>query len=286
MRNYSLSYARELNFFSKYFDKITAGVTLKLIHGYFYAGTEKVNSFASINDRSEIVGRAEYLARTSFSQDIGIRYGFDEDDKTNNNFQVFPAPAGSGFGFDIGTAAVFEKVWKFSFSLTDIGSINWKKRTARFLAEGDILLNDVVSEAQRDSIIDIISGDGEYTDGFSTRLPLALRMGAAYSFEDDRDFIPGNLIVAFDYNQGFNKLPGNSTAPRFSVAGDWKPAQWGAVRMGFSFGGLDGFNWAAGLGFESGVIELNIATTDLQSVPLPNNSKQISFAFNSRWRFR
>jgi hypothetical protein len=286
IRNYSLSYARELpEIRQKYFDRITAGVSLKLVHGFAYAGTEHVKSYIVTSERSEVTGRADYLAYTSFSEDIGINYAFDESPTKPTNLQIFPRPAGSGFGMDLGVAAVYNNIWNFSLSLTDIGSITWKTKAARFTAKGDIFLDDLANREQRDTLQRLAEGDGEYISSFSTGLPLTLRAGASYSFLSRKDAIPGILILAFDYNQGFNDLPGNTTIPRFSVAGDWQPTDWGAVRMGFSVGGIDGFNWAAGLGAAVGVIEFNIATTNLMAVPAPNSSKKISFAVNSRWRF-
>jgi hypothetical protein len=287
IRNYSLTYARELPDISRnYFDKITAGVSLKLVHGYAYAGTEHVNAHVVTGERSDVTGRAEYLAYTAFSEDLGVDYSFDEAETGNTNMQIFPAPAGSGYGIDLGLSAVYNELWNFSLAVTDIGSISWKKRAAMFIAEGDILIDDLANKEQRDSVLRLLEGQGRYIDGFTTGLPFALRAGAAYSFLSQNDAIPGVLILAFDYNQGFNDLPGNTTIPRFSVAGDWQPLEWGFVRMGFSFGGLDGFNWAAGLGVASGVIEFNIATSNLTAIPAPNSSRQLSIAVNSRWRFR
>jgi hypothetical protein len=286
-RNYSLSYAREIPLPPRgLFNKLTGGISIKLIHGYFYAGTENVNTHFVTGDRSEITGFSDFLAYTSFSEDIGVNYDFDSTDNSETDLHIFPSPGGTGFGVDIGFSAIYKKLWNFSLALTDIGSISWKKRTAQFLAKGDIFLNDVTSKEQRDTILERLTGEGTYVNGFSTGLPLALRLGTSYSFINDRDDIPGNLIVAFDYNQGFNDLPGNSTIPRFSVAGDWKPGNWiPSIRMGFSFGGLTGFSWAAGLGINAGILEFNIATTDFQSIATPNSSRKLSFAINSRWIF-
>jgi hypothetical protein len=286
IRNYSLTYARELpELKQNIFDKLAAGVSLKLVHGFAYAGTDRAGGHVVTSERSVLTGRADYAAYTSFSQDIGIDYSFDESEPRQSNLQLFPAPAGSGVGVDLGLSAVFQKVWNFSLSVTDIGSINWKRQAAMFIAEGDILLDDLANEAQRDSIVRLLEGDGKYINEFSTGLPLALRMGAAYSLINTGG-TAGNLVLAFDYNQGFNDLPGNTTVPRFSIAGDWQPLNWGSVRMGFSVGGIDGFNWAAGLGIAYGVLEINAATTNLLSIPAPNSAKKLSYAVNSRWRFR
>jgi hypothetical protein len=285
IRNYSLSYAKELpEIKQSYFNSIRAGISVKLVHGFAYAGTEHFKGNVVTGERNELTGIADYLAYTSFSEDLGVDYSFDEADNEKTNFQIFPAPAGSGFGVDLGVSAVYNNIWNFSLAVTDIGAIRWTNRAARFFAKGDIFLDDLANREQRDSLQRLVEGKGSYIDGFSTGLPLALRAGASYLL-DNNTALPGLLILAFDYNQGFNDLPGNTTIPRFSVGGDWQPNHWGSVRMGFSFGGLDGFNWAAGLGAAFGVLEFNIATTNLLAVSAPNSSKKLSFAVNSRWRF-
>jgi len=64
------------------------------------------------------------------------------------------------------------------------------------------------------------------------------------------------MLVAIDYNQGFNDQPGNTTKPRTSIGADWVLGTI-AVRSGFSFGGIDNFNWGFGLGLDFGILALN-----------------------------
>ncbi len=62
---------------------------------------------------------------------------------------------------------------------------------------------------------------------------------------------------------------------------DWIPY----FRTGISIGGVDGFGWALGLGIDAGVLELNIATSDMHSFVAPNAASFVSIAFDSRWKF-
>ncbi len=285
LRTYSLSYARELKEIeSPGLEKITAGISLKLVHGYAYAGTANVYSYFNTGQKGEITGRAEYLVYTSFTNDLGVDYSFDDEETGETNMHPFPPPAGTGIGIDLGFSMAVQQNWNFSFAVTDIGTIRWKNKTARYLAEGDIIMDDASNHALRDSIVDMLSGDGSYVNGFITSLPMTMRTGVSYSFKNDDDGIPGNLVLALDYNQGFNNYPGNSTVPRVSYAAEWQPLNWSFIRTGFSFGGLDGFNWSAGLGFAFGLIELNFATSNITTITHPNTANKLSFAFNSRWR--
>ncbi|NWF90762.1 MAG: hypothetical protein HXY50_15050 [Ignavibacteriaceae bacterium] len=103
---------------------------------------------------------------------------------------------------------------------------------------------------------------------------------------EDDNILPGTLTLGFDYNQGFNNLPGNSKSPRLSMGFEWKPGDWiPYLRTGVSIGGADEFAWAVGLGMYTEVIEFNFATSYFQAVVAPNSAKQISVAFGSRWKF-
>lgn len=283
IRNYSLTYARNFNLFKRFFDQFSAGVSIKLVQGYAYAGTEKVNTQLSTAMDYTINGTADFKAVSAFSENFGVKYDFDSTEH-NNNFSPFPSPAGSGLGIDLGISLV-RKSWRFALSVTDIGSINWTKNTAQFIASGNINVNDITNKEQTDSLRDKITGKAEPISSFSTSLPTALRLGTAYYFDKNHNPIPGTLFLAFDYNQGFNNMPGNSTIPRLSLGADWKPGNWiPFIRSGLSFGGGFGFHWGFGLGINAGILDLDIGTSDLQTFLAPNASKYISVAIGSRWK--
>ncbi len=102
IRNYSLSYARDVNFIKQsLFERLTAGISIKLVHGYSYVGTERVNTSLQTNSNAEITGSSDMLAYAAFSKQLGVKYDFDSTE-THSNFSPFPKPAGSGIGFDLG----------------------------------------------------------------------------------------------------------------------------------------------------------------------------------------
>ena len=185
---------------------------------------------------------------------------------------------------DFGLSASLSAVLNVSFSVTDIGSIKWDQRSARYSALGDIYVNDISNKDQIDSLDDKIMGKGAYVNDFTTALPTALRFGISYFMKESK--IPGTLLIGLDYNQGLNNLPGNSTKARFSIGSEWKPMDWiPYIRTGFSFGGWAGFNWAAGLGIDMGLVDLNFATSDMNSLVFPNSAKHLSVSFGSQWKF-
>ncbi len=289
IRNYSISYARNI-YESKngFFDKVNGGVSLKIVHGFFYIGTEKAETSINTGNTNEITGKADLLAYTSFSDNMNVRYDFDSSntsDESSSDINPFMGPAGTGWGFDLGLNASVGDLWNLSIAATDIGVINWKRNTAEFSGSGDIFLDDITDKEQWDTLKNKIFGEARRRGSFTTGLAAALRIGASCNLLNDM-LIPGDLILAFDYNQGLNSYPGNSVIPRFSIGAEWKPCGWiPYLRTGISVGGIDGFNLAFGLGIDMNILELHLATSDLQALIAPNSAEHISLAVGSRWKF-
>lgn len=286
IRNYGISYSREFQLEPEnWLRSISAGISFKLVHGYYYAGIEKINSNLATGTYNVIQGSADMLGYSAFADGFGVKYDFDSLDH-EANFSLFMPPAGKGLGFDFGLSFLLEDNLFFSLALTDIGSINWTKNAAKFKAVGEFLIDDLTNQLQLDSLKDKFTGNAERIESFSTGLPTALRLGFAYFLNDEENFLPGTLLLGLDYNQGFNDLPGNSKTSRISFGFEWKPADWiPYFRSGISLGGTDGFAWAFGLGMYAGIIEFNFATSYFQTIVSPNSTKQISFAVGSKWKF-
>lgn len=286
IRNYGVSYAREFLFDSEdWLKQISAGVSFKLVQGFYFIELVKSNSHLFTNANYQIEAQADMIGYSAFSDGFGVKYDFDSTTR-QSNFSLFMPPAGKGFGFDFGLSLLSHDNWQFSVSLTDIGKINWTENAAIFKTEGKAVINDFTDQDQLDSLKDKFTGKGEHIESFSSGLATALRVGISRKLNDEENFLPGNMLLALDYNQGFNNLPGNSTKPRVSFGIEWKIADWiPYLRSGVSFGGADDFAWALGLGIYTDLIEFNFATSYFQSVISPNSGKQISFALDSRWKF-
>lgn len=290
LRSYSLSYARDLpEIPQRIFEKLSAGITLKIIHGYTYVGTDHVNSTFTTGDDYRIVSKGDILAYSSFSPDFSVDYDFDTvSTHSKTKAGLFPNPAGKGIGVDLGFSARMNEYFSFGLAITDMGSIKWTEQAAQYYSTSSVVLRSITDDDQVDSLKKSITGKGQFIDGFNTPLPTALRMGVLMDLEHAPfiDALPGKMMVALDYNQGFNNQPGNSTTPRFSLGAEWDPGRWMPnVRSGFSFGGLDKFSWAFGLGINAGVFEFNIASPDFHYLFMANSAKRISFAMGTRWIF-
>lgn len=281
-RKYSLSYARDFNLFN--WKRVSAGISLNLMHGYGYAATDYIRTNFSIGSGNVLTGTGDYRAISAFSPDFGVQYEFDsvKIDK-GKNFFPFPSPAGTGFGFDLGFAAQINDKWSFGFALTDLGSIKWTQKTAEFKAEGPIYLDDILDQKQRDSLTNLLKGKAQPTGEFSTSLPGALRFGLAFTTSGSS----GSWLFASDLNFGFNNEPGNSTKPRWSMGMEWNPkASWLPwFRTGFSTGGSDTPSWSFGGGFKIWKIYFDGATSDFQYLFSPAKAKRVSVSLGARWRF-
>ena len=147
-------------------------------------------------------------------------------------------------------------------------------------------MEDITDDELIDSIKTIITGKGASADPFSTSLSTSMALGTKVNMSKYlKTGFPGELHLEFNYHQGFNNMPANSTAPRFSLGAEWIPLSWFKFRTGFSFGGYDNFNWGMGLGFDSGIIDFDIASAYIHSLFDGNNAKRLGIAFSSRLKF-
>ena len=288
LRNYSLSYSRDLSeYFTDAFKFFSAGLTLKLVHGYFYAGVDKINTTLKTQTDYGILINGDSRMLVAASPSFGIIHDFEDDEIIRDGSPgLFNAPAGTGFGLDFGFYADLNKVWSIAFALTDLGSINWKKGTVQYTSESDFLLDDVTDEELVDSLSDAITGEGSYTGAFSTSLSTAMKMGVGFRVDKLlKGNFPGTLLFELNYHQGFNNMPANSKIPRFSLGTEWYPITWFNVRTGLSVGGYDDFNWAFGFGFDSGLLDFDFASAYTHSILNGNNAKRLGFAISTRWKF-
>ncbi len=288
LREYSFSYSHD---FTKYFGDFmkffSAGFSVKLVHGFAYAGLSRnFTSITTYQDHS-IEVMSDNVFNMAFSPSFGLQYQFDSLSTKESNIGFFNTPAGKGFGFDFGITFQPDEVWSFGLSVTNIGRIKWDRETAEFRANGSYILDDITEENLGDSLANAFQGKGKYIyEGFYTDLPTALHFGM--EFKLDKFFngnFPGTMLILADYHQGFNNQPGNSVKPIGTLAVEWAPVSWFPLRSGVLFGGRDFFKWSFGFGLNAGVFEFNLAVSDFQSIVAPNNAKRVSVAMSSRWRF-
>lgn len=288
LREYSLSFAKDITEFVPGFKSFTVGTSLKLIHGFVYAGVENIESDFSITDNLEFNAKGNLKVQSAFSPDFGVKYDFEEGDKESTVNGPFPEPAGKGFGIDLGATAKMFDFWTFGLSITDIGSVNWNKGAANYTTNTQFTIDGITGDNEYndyvDSLFNTLEPEGDYAGEFSTSLPTALHFGALLELDRFLDgHFPGRMDLYAEYHQGLNNALLNSLTPRFAVGADWGPSDWFAFRSGLSFGGRDGFNWSAGFGFDTGLLKIDLATNHLHSWLNGNSAKRLSVILGSRW---
>lgn len=288
LRNYSLTYSRDLsNLFSDAFRFFSAGVTVKMVQGMFYAGVDKINTTLETQADYDILVNGDSRMLVATSPSFGVVYDFEEDDvEKESNVGFFNEPAGSGFGVDFGFYAELNKVWSIAFAVTDLGSITWDNQVIEYTSNGSFLLEDITDETLIDSLTTTISGEGQFINSFSTSLATAMKLGVGFKLDEllNGDF-PGQMLIELNYHQGFNNMPANSTTERFALGVEWLPVGWFKFRTGVSVGGYDKFNWAIGVGFDAGILDFDFATSYANSLVDGNNAKRLGFAMSSKWKF-
>lgn len=289
LRKYAVSYALSMGpWTNKIFKSFAFGFSLNFISGFTYIGLDNIHTEIGTDQNNNFVGKGDYLAYSAFSPDFNVKYDFDPNPKKKGSIGPFPSAAGSGFGFDFGFFAEINDKWSAGISFMDLGSVTWDKNAAKFSSNQPIFLDDITSKSQRDSLVDALSGRGELIDEFTTSLPGAFHLGVALNLHEvfGKDNFEGKTILTFDYLQGFNNQPRNSTSPRFGFGVEWKPDSWiPYLRMGMNFGGADKFGWTAGMGIDFGFLEINFATPDFQYFFMPAQAKRVSFSANNIWKF-
>lgn len=277
-REYSLSYGRELQrlVFTK---TLEAGISLKLIHGFGYAGLERFNTRLETASNGVLTGAVGYATKSARADFMG--------DENSGEYSFFPAPAGVGFAVDLGVSALVKDFISVGISLTDVGSMSWTRNTTEVSVETTLVVDDPLATSQNDAIENSLKGKKRDIDEFYTTLPTQLRIGVALQIDKwpgTQDF-PGSLLVELDYNQGFKDVPGSTTTPRFSLGIEYLPLDWLPIRTGLSVGGMDRFNVAFGFGLNLGAFVFDLATENVSWMIAPRSFSYASIGMGMKFRF-
>ncbi len=278
IREYALHYGRTLPAFLRQ-TSISVGVSLKLLHGFAYGSVDEFSGSVSTDSSSALSAAARYRSRQSTIDLI--------NDTTKARYVPFPAPAGHGFGFDLGvTARIGQALW-FGVSVIDIGGITWTRNAKENRGDASITITDLTSQAQRDSITDTFKSKEYSIASFHTSLPTVLRCGIAVDVQQlpFMKAMPGQMVMELDYIQGLNSMVGNTTSPRFALGIDYHPLDWLPIRTGLAIGGNERVHWGLGCGLNFNSFDLEVGTEDIIAILAPSLMSTASVAFGMRVRF-
>jgi hypothetical protein len=237
---------------------LSAGVALKLVHGFCHFEIDRFDTRLLTGTDGVLQGSIDVHGRVSGSEPLR--------GSSEASFQMFPAPAGTGFGIDLGIASTVNDYLRVGVSITDIGTVTWSGNVDEIVSKGSIYLDDPLSESQRDSVENAVMGETRPGEAFTTSLPTSFRVGAAVELHK----IPGlkrffwrEWTFACDYNQGMVESAGGAAIGRLSMGLEFRPWKFLPLRTGVSFIGADGFNFAFGFGLHSGAFDFDLASEHL-----------------------
>lgn len=253
-REYALAFARPLpNFLT--LEDVSGGIAVKLVHGYAYAELDRFNTSLVTSPVGTLQGAVGLHARSASADML--------DGESSDGYDPFPAPAGAGVGFDLGVSGKLAGFLRVGLSITDIGSIRWVRNVKELVADTTLVVSDPLDPEQRDGVEEAVNGRSRPGEDFSTLLPTTLRLGVAAELQNlplFDEWLPGELLVACDYNQGLVENAGATLHPRVSLGMEYRPVGFLPLRTGVSFGGTDHANVALGFGLHFGPFDLDLAS--------------------------
>ena len=280
---YNLSYGRKLPVEVKFLKDLYAGIGLKIIRGYGISQTIKQKS--SFGNYPDPANPTQYTLRGNIDF-LSTHAGADFfNEHSDAPITPFPDPVGKGTGLDIGLSGDLINGVRVAVSVTDIGKITWDKNVIESYGSRSINITGDFNNLE-DTLKNIVKGKTRPGEAFDTNLPTALRLGFVTEASEipGLKFLPGKLILAFDYLQGFNESLGNTTKPRFSIGTEYRVFPVLPLRTGLAFGGGDKVRWAFGFGLDLHYFSLDFASDNFGIFFIPKSFQTVSFSMGMKVR--
>ncbi len=281
IRNYKISYSKNIDFGKGFVRALGIGVSFGLVDGFgcvitynssINMSTYGVKSINGANHVDSISGKKDFYTLTSLTDMFQ-----DYRDGAKSHYDLFPRPAGKGYSIDLGFNIQLGNYIRLAASVTDIGKITWNYNT--------ILDHDTNSFIYRNFFLN--STDPIYNafvndlDGlnnrltnitFTTDLPTTYRIGLMYQ--------PSNrFLMEFDWKRGDNNFPTNTTKSLYAVGSEYFPVVFLPLRCGFSVGGMEQWTFSIGAGLRLRNLAIDFAAGSINNII---NNKRLSLALSTK----
>lgn len=268
--------------------RVYAGVAPKILFGLSYAKMD-LDSRLQVTGReaeSSVVHDFEYNILTTgnltddltaYYQERRVRGNKDAilGDYLEDSFSDLGGRQGAGFGLELG--ATFEwymrdvslpvigtgpQILRASFSLTDLGGINFRKNPGNFRANDSFLWEgltvdfdyiDEEFEGDFSNYLEYVLEDSIGSDiygNFSPRDVSNLRVGLAPMFHLGGSLTMGRLGVMLDIGKGINNRGVNSRRFYTALGTEYRVLKALPLRLGLRAGGYSAVNLSAGTGLD------------------------------------
>jgi hypothetical protein len=182
----------------------------------------------------------------------------------------------TGFGVDLGATLEMDvsylpiplfvnkdKILRVSMSVTDLGSISYKKTPSRIFAEGEFTYQGAQNEDSFNDYFDNLGDslktdiygnfNAEETEGITHTLPAMYNFGASLEM--------GKLLVALDYGFGFNNEGINSRRSVLNLGAQYRLFGFVPIRAGTRLGGYSSVAYSAGIGLDFDFLEFTVGAS-------------------------
>jgi len=244
--------------------EIWGGIGIKYYMGHLYMGVDEGTIDFTFGE-SGVWGNADYLYHSAGIP--GAELDSESDDPLIMRDDTFGASAGSGFGIDLGIAAVIDTGFTFHAGLLNLSpGIKWDNSTynVRLTATADTIgigtfmtFDEDAEEVDTDSLTST-DVELERIDSFRTPVPVILRFGTTYK-------VGRNLSLNAEFEHAFSRGLGYRTVPRVAFGFEYRLLNVIPIRAGMSLGGRHGMIGAFGFGLDlrAFVFEIAVANTGL-----------------------
>lgn len=253
VREYGFSYG--VNVLHSFNWKLDMGLGIKYIQGIGY-----MDISSDGKNLTAFIAASPWFGIKFFQPDSGNVI------PTGQNLGFLPNSAGQGLGFEFGLTGIYREKYRYSASITDIGSVNYETNVYE---ASDTLLTNITNKGfynfnffQNAQQFDGFQKDMIKWKGLQNRrqdLPTKVRLG--FAMINEKWNAGAEVVIPL------NSVAGNFVRPVYSIGGEYKLKEWIRLGSGFLFGGNYGNAVLMPFGItfitSGGLWEMGVASRDI-----------------------